>query len=150
MKINTFLFFVIVLLLSACAKPTKLDTQAELYLRYDLQDRKLTAEATFFEFAEGKKTTSKVFQGGVAFINSGMRTSTLPGGVVRYRYELNGNLPASNFFVWKKEDGTEVKAETQLNPIAEIKVDNNEISRLKGLRFQFEAIGRGLFHRQLR
>lgn len=139
MKNFIYIFLLMLTACQACQKTEQVDTQAELYCRYDENERKLSAEATFFDIGSTSGRTSKVFQNGVAFINSGMRTATLPGGLVRYSYSARGSLPVETYFSWKKEGGNRVRIDVEISKVDNFSIKNQMMSKTDGFQFNFKG-----------
>lgn len=130
----------VALFFSACTAPPEANTFAELYIRYDDETKALKAEALFFELADEKIGASKVFPGGVQFINSGMKTVELPGNKVRYAAHLDTGLPKSLSFTWPGPKNEPQATQVKLSRIGKISIgENDTLSISKGLRLIVEG-----------
>jgi len=119
--------------LYSCEEPIQQDTLAELYVRYEADVKQLKGEGSFYEYNNGVKGESKVFTRGVQFINSGMRTTDLNDGLVRYYGGIGGLLPKETYFTWYGEGA---KANTVYAPITKIngyEIEKDTISLKDGL-----------------
>lgn len=116
-----------------CDKPALVDTFSELYVRYDADIKELKAEATFFEYSDGKKGEAKVFPSGVQFINSGMRTSELPNGVIRYYAGIAGLLPRETYFTWYGKKGLPNTIKAPITKINGFEIPGDSISLSDGI-----------------
>lgn len=134
---TVFFILGITTLLTACGNQPSPTLHVNVYCRYDQQEGKIRAEATYFEGDTLRTARAKVFQSGVSFLGSGMEARNLPDGTVRYETERSINLPEQLPLFFKENPNREKTILLPLHPISDFGFDSEVVSKSEGATLRF-------------
>jgi hypothetical protein len=108
---------------------------ADFFVRYLEEEGQIKAHASFAEGDSLKTALPKTFQGGVAFLGSGMQPRQLSDNSVRYVYNAStsgGSFPGSFPFRFKDDEGKQQEFALRMAPVEDFSI-NGDISKSKGM-----------------
>ncbi|MEZ4954571.1 MAG: hypothetical protein R2825_13465 [Saprospiraceae bacterium] len=115
---NLIVIFLTIIVIGGCQTEKNDPINCNLYVRYEEEGNKISAEVEL-EKLEGGKKIPYTPVGGVAFMASNMTLQNLPTGKSRYVYKYEGTLPNDLTLTWNKPNGQQATISTPAKSIGE-------------------------------